>query len=48
MKLIYLNNSFKIEVLLFENDKLELKSKLTIKAQSKYNWDKVQNRIDEG
>ena len=41
-----LNSSYKIEVLLFENDKLSLKGELTISARPKYTWEEIQHRSD--
>ena len=42
------NSSYKIEVLLFENDKLVLKGELIIRATPRYDWDDIVRGEKEG
>ena len=39
--LVLSNNSYKVDILLFENGKLVLKGKLTISAYPLYSWDEI-------
>jgi len=42
------NNSYKIDILIFENDKLILKGELQIRSTPRYSWSEVQSRIKLG
>jgi hypothetical protein len=42
------NSSYKIDVLLFENEKLVLKGELQIRSTPRYSWEEVQSRLEAG
>ena len=41
------NNSYKVEILIFEKDLLKIKGKLTISAYPVYDWDDIEHKFYE-
>ncbi|MFH1101273.1 MAG: hypothetical protein V1726_04475 [Methanobacteriota archaeon] len=45
--LVLSNNSYKVEILIFENEKLVIKGVITISAQPIYSWDEIAHGAEQ-